>query len=285
MPAIIPRLLSLAPILFGAVSSAAGADDPQGVVYKQAGERSLHLIIEKPANWKAGANLPCVVFFFGGGWVGGSPNQFKPQSEHFASRGMVGIRVEYRTIPKGDAGPPVVCIQDAKSAMRYVRAHAPELGVDPARIAAAGGSAGGHLAAATALLPGHDDPQDDLKISPRPDALILFNPVADNGPGQWGHGRVGERYREFSPAHHINAKAPPAIIFLGEEDKLIPVKTVQNFAEGMKQHGVRCETIFYAGAGHGFFNRRAGDDRHFAATLAAADDFLVSLGWIPRRGE
>src|SRR5688572_5753595 len=149
MPAMIPRLLSLAAILFGAVAEAAGADDAQGVVYKQAGERALHLIIERPANWKAGANLPCIVFFFGGGWVRGSPNQFKPQSEHFASRGMVGIRVEYRTIPKGDSGPPVVCIQDAKSAMRFVRAHAPELGVDPARIAAAGGSAGGHLAAAT----------------------------------------------------------------------------------------------------------------------------------------
>jgi acetyl esterase len=134
-------------------------------------------------------------------------------------------------------------------------------------------------------LPGHDDPQDDLKISPRPDARILFNPVADNGPGQWGHGRVGERYREFSPAHHINAKAPPAIIFLGEEDKLIPVKTIQKFAEAMKQHGVRCETNFYAGAGHGFFNRRGDDDRHFKETLAAADEFLVSLGWIPRRGE
>jgi acetyl esterase len=125
------------------VASSAAADDAQRVVYKQAGERSLHLSIEKPANWKAGANLPCVVFFFGGGWVGGSPNQFKPQSEYFASRGVVGIRVEYRVISEGDSGPPVVCIQDAKSAMRYVRAHAPELGVDPARIAAAGGSAGG----------------------------------------------------------------------------------------------------------------------------------------------
>jgi acetyl esterase/lipase len=198
---------------------------------------------------------------------------------------MVGIRVEYRTIPKGDAGPPIVCIQDAKSAMRYVRGHATELGVDPGRIAAAGGSAGGHLAAATALLPGHDDSNDDQKVSPRPDALILFNPVANNGPGEWGHGRVGERYQEFSPAHHIDAKAPPTIIFLGEEDKLIPVKTIRDFANTMKKHGARCETMFYPGAGHGFFNKGKNDERHYQATLTAADEFLVSLGWLTARKE
>jgi acetyl esterase len=250
------------------------------VVYKKTPERELHLAIEKPAAWQKDAKLPALVFFFGGGWVGGSPAQFKPQSEYFASRGIVGIRVEYRVIPKGDAGPPVVCIQDAKSAMRYVRAHAGELGIDPHRIGAAGGSAGGHLAAATALLPGFDDPQDDLAISPRPDALVLFNPVFDNGPGEWGNKRVGERFRDFSPAHHVDAKAPPTIVFLGEQDKLIPVKNVQNFAERMKKAGVRCETHFYPGAGHGFFNQRGKDDTHFKATVIAADQFLTSLGWL-----
>ena len=120
------------------------------LVYKKAGDRELRLHIEKPADWKATDQRPAIVFFFGGGWVGGSPEQFRPQSEYLATRGMVGIRVEYRTIAKGDKGPPLVCCADAKSAMRYVRSHAAELGVDPARIAAAGGSAGGHLAAFTA---------------------------------------------------------------------------------------------------------------------------------------
>jgi dipeptidyl aminopeptidase/acylaminoacyl peptidase len=132
-------------------------------------------------------------------------------------------------------------------------------------------------------LPGVDDPADDMKVSPRPDALILFNPVADNGPGQWGHQRVGDRYKKFSPAHNIDAKAPPTIIFLGEADKLIPVQTIRDFADAMKKHGVRCEAKFYPGAGHGFFNKRAGEDRHFKETLAAADDFLVSLGWLATR--
>jgi acetyl esterase/lipase len=260
---------------------AAGAGDDT-IVYKETAGRPLHLFIDKPADWKAGAKRPAIVFFFGGGWVGGTPNQFKPQSEHFAARGAVGIRVEYRVIPKGDPGPPLVCIQDAKSAMRYVRGHASELGIDPARIAAAGGSAGGHLAAATALLPGLDDPKDDLAVSPRPDALILFNPVFDNGPGQWGNGRVGNRYKEFSPAHHVDAKAPPTIVFLGEEDKLIPVQTVRNFADAMKKSGARCEALFYPGVGHGFFNKGANGGREFKATLAAADSFLVTLGWLSK---
>lgn len=258
----------------------ARAADGDSLVYKKAGERDLHLYLEKPADGKKAGKSPAIVFYFGGGWVKGSPDQFKPQSDYFASRGVVGIRVEYRVIPQGDDGPPTICIQDAKSAMRYVRAHAEELGIDPDRIAAAGGSAGGHLAAATALLQGLDDPKDDTTISPRPNALVLFNPVFDNGPGEWGNKRVGARFEEFSPAHHVSASAPPTIVFLGEEDKLIPVKTVQRFAGRMKESGARCETHFYPGAGHGFFNKNAKGEKHFRETVIAADQFLVSLGWL-----
>lgn len=261
----------------------AGEPDPGDVVvYKRAGDRELKLFVDKPPGWRPGADLPAVVFF-GGGWVGGSPAQFEPQSEYLATRGAVGIRAEYRTLPEGDAGPPTVCVRDAKSAMRFVRSHAKELGVDPARIAAAGGSAGGHLAAATALLPGLDDPADDLAVSPRPDALILFNPVLNNGPGRWGHGRVGDRFREFSPAHNVTAEAPPAVVFLGDADRLIPLSVVRDFEAAMKKAGVRCETHVYPGAGHGFFNKRPGNDRAFRATLAETDRFLASLGWL--RGE
>ncbi len=246
------------------------------LIYKKVAERELKLFIEKPASWKTSDQRPAMVFFFGGGWVAGNASQFLKQSEYLATRGMVGIRVEYRTIPKGDKGPPLVCCADAKSALRYVRAHAGELGIDPQRIAAAGGSAGGHLAAFTGLVNGLDDPADDLRISCRPDALVLFNPVFNNGPGQWGHERVGDRYLEFSPAHHLSKDAPPAIVFLGDEDKLIPVSVVQDFEAGMKQAGARCETHIYPKAGHGFFNR----DPHFTLTLIETDKFLASLGWL-----
>lgn len=245
-------------------------------VYKKVGDRELKLMIEKPAGWKASDKLPCMVYFFGGGWVAGTPEQFHKQSTYFATRGMVGVRVQYRTIAKGDKGPPLVCCADAKSAMRYVRSHAAELGVDPDRIAAAGGSAGGHLAAFTALVDGLDDPQDDLKVSCKPNALVLFNPVFNNGPGEWGHERVGDRYKEFSPAHHVAKGAPPTIVFLGDKDDLIPVRVLTDFESEMKKVGVRCDTHIYPGAGHGFFNK----DPHYSLTVIEADSFLASLGWL-----
>ena len=248
----------------------------ESLTYKKVAERELKLLIEKPANWNASDKRPAIVFFFGGGWVSGSPKQFQKQSEYLATRGLVGICVEYRVIPKGEKGPPVICCHDAKSAMRYVRSHSAELGIDSQRIAAAGGSAGGHLAAFTALAPGLDDPQDDLSVSCKPNALVLFNPVFNNGPGQWGHDRVGERYREFSPAHNIQKQVPPAIVFLGDADKLIPVSVVQQFETEMKKAGARCDAHIYPNAAHGFFNR----DPHFTLTLIETDKFLASLGWL-----
>lgn len=247
------------------------------VVYKKAGGRELKLYIEKPSDWKASDCRPAIVFFFGGGWVGGSASQFREQSEYLASRGMVGVRVEYRTIPKGDKGPPAVCCADAKSAMRYVRSHAKELGVDSNRIAAGGGSAGGHLAAFVGMVKGQDDPADDLKVSAGADALVLFNPVFDNGAeGGWGAARVGDRVKDFSPAHNISPGSPPTIVFLGREDKLIPVSTVERFQAGMKSAGVRCEICFYERQGHGFFNHEPLKTQ----TLIETDKFLASLGWL-----
>ena len=108
------------------------------VVYKKVGQRSLKLFVDQPEEKTAATEKPAVLFFFGGGWVGGTPTQFARHSKHLASRGMVAICVEYRVIPKGDKGPPLVCCADAKSAMRYVRSHAKELGINPNRIAAAG---------------------------------------------------------------------------------------------------------------------------------------------------
>lgn len=249
---------------------------PEILTYKKVGDTELKLFVEKPPGWKATDRRPAIVFYFGGGWVGGTPEQFLKQSEYLASRGMVGIRVQYRVIPKGENGPPLVCCADAKSALRYVRAHAAELGIDPVRIAASGGSAGGHLAAFATLVPGLDDPADDLKVSPRGNALVLFNPVFNNGPGQWGHGRLGDRYKEFSPAHNITTDAPPTIVFLGDEDKLIPVDVLKEFQATMKQAGVRCDAQVYPKAGHGFFNK----DPHLTLTMIESDKFLASLGWL-----
>lgn len=255
---------------------------PLRQVYKSVAGRSLTLSIVRPSDWKATDKRPAMVFFHGGGWVGGGPTQFTQHSAYLATRGMVCIQVEYRLLGKNDKGPPLNCVQDAKSAMRWVRSHAAELGVDPQRIGAGGGSAGGHLAAFVGMVEGLDDPLDDSKVSPKANALALFNPVFDNGPDQgWGTARVGDRYKEFSPAHNITADDPPAIIFLGTQDKLIPVAVVERFKGAMEKAGVRCEAVFYEGQGHGFFNPgKGGSSKYYYETLLATDKFLTSLGWL-----
>ena len=105
---------------------------------------------------------------------------------------------------------------------------------------------------------------------------MLFNPVFDNGPGQWGYERVRDRYQEFSPAHHVSAEAPPTLVFLGDSDKLVPVSVLVGFAAKMKAVGSRCDSHVYPGVGHGFFNK----DPYLTLTMIEADTFLASLGWI-----
>jgi acetyl esterase/lipase len=273
----------LIPALAAAVAVSAQPEPatPPGdaYVYKTLGERQLKLYVVKPPDWKATDRRPAIVFFHGGGWVGGRPTQFSPHCEYLASRGMVAIQVEYRLL-QGKTESPLVCVYDARSAMRWVRSHAAELGIDPNRIASGGGSAGGHLAAHVGMVDALDDPADDLKVSPKSNAMVLFNPVFDNGPTGWGTARVGERWQEFSPFHNVSADDPPAIVFVGSEDKLLPVKTVLAFQEAMQKVGVRCDVKVFEGRGHGFFNvGRTGSDDYYA-TLLATDEFLTSLGWL-----
>ena len=274
-------LLSLAIAVSATLLSHAA--EPAVHVYKRIGERELTLEVITPPDWRAGDLRPALVLFHGGSWTGGARSQFARQAEHFASRGLVSVLVTYRLVPKDTKEPPLVCVQDAKSAMRWVRAHAAELGTDPQRLGAGGGSAGGHLAAFASLVEGLDDPQDDLTVSPKAAALILFNPVFDNGPDQgWGHERVGDLYRQYSPAHHVTPAAPPTLVMLGTHDNLIPVAVVERFKAAMDRAGVRCDALYYEGQGHGFFNPgKSENDRYYHETLRAADDFLVSLGWLP----
>lgn len=245
-------------------------------VYKIVDGRELKLFLDKPPGWQAGDSRPAMVFFHGGGWFGGEVKSFADQGKYLASRGMVCVHVEYRLIDRDNSEPPTICCQDAKSAMRWVRAHAKELGTDPNRIAAGGSSAGAHLASFASLVQGMDDPRDDLSVSPRADALILLNPVFNNGPGEFGHNRVRDRYREFSPAHNIGPHAPPTVVFIGTADKLVAVRVVEQFQADMAAAGVRCDAHYYEGRPHGFFFNQPWK----TLTLIEADRFLASLGWL-----
>lgn len=249
----------------------------RSIVYKSVGDVRLKLHIFEPKEHSADDRRPAIVFFFGGGWVGGSPSQFYPHCQHLARQGVVAMSAEYR-VQKKHKTTPFECVKDGKSAMRYIRTHARKLGVDPKRVAAGGGSAGGHVAAATATVPGLNEEGEDKTVNCVPNALVLFNPVYDNGPDGWGHGKVKDRYKEISPMHNISRKMPPAIVFLGTQDKLIPVATAKKFQSGMKSAGVRSELSLFKGKGHGFFNQGRGDNSDYKRTVIEMDKFLKSAG-------
>lgn len=247
--------------------------------YKQTEEGDLHLHVFKPEGHTAEDRRPAIVFFFGGGWRNGSPKQFYPHCDYLASRGMVAIAAEYR-IASVHGTTPEACVKDGKSAIRYVRTHADALGIDPNRIAAGGGSAGGHVAAATGTVDGFEEDGEDKAVSPRPNAMVLFNPVFDNGPEGYGYDRVKPYWEAFSPLHNIDKDTPPAIVFLGTEDKLIPVSTAEDWKKRMEAAGVRCDLHLYEGADHGFFNHSRADGKYFYKTVLAADHFLADLGFL-----
>lgn len=249
------------------------------VLYKTIDSTELYMELYKPAAWTADKSYPGMLFFFGGGWNGGSTGQFKPHAEYLAKRGIVSFLVEYR-VKSRNGTSPFESLKDAKSAMRFVRAKASEFGVDPGKLIAAGGSAGGHLAAATATSKFYDEATDELSISCVPNALVLFNPVIDNGPGGYGFERIGEAYAKFSPLHNIRPGTPPTILFLGTKDRLIPVTTAEYYQLVMEKVGSRCELKLFEGAGHGFFNYRSFEN--YKATVEAMDAFLQSIGFLQK---
>ncbi len=253
-------------------------------LYKTVNATELKLHVYTPEGHHTSDKRPAVIFFFGGGWNNGSPGQHYSQCAHLASRGMVAMSAEYRVKSRNQTTPKE-CVEDGKSAIRWVRAHAAELGIDPTRIAAGGASAGGHVAAAAGTVDSFDATSEDLGVSSRPDALVLFNPVFDNGPGGFGHSRVKAYWQDISPIHNISESAPPSIVFLGTEDEYIGAEVAVRYKELMDQSGVRCDLHLYPGQAHGFFNpdRKNG---YFEKTLETMDDFLTSLDFLdPKSGE
>lgn len=250
--------------------------------YKEASGSRLKLYLFTPEGHQAGDKRPAIVFFFGGGWNGGSPKQFEPHARYLARRGMVAIVADYR-VKSRQKTSPFECVKDGKSAVRWLRKNAVRLGIDPSRIAAGGGSAGGHVAAATGTVPGLEEDGEDTSVSSLPNALVLFNPVFDNGPMGYGHSRVKDRFREISPIHNLSKKTPPTIVFLGTKDKLVPVSTAQRYKKLMEKSGRRCDLHLYKEQPHGFFNgpERGGSfNPYYLKTVTEMDRFLSSLGYL-----
>lgn len=213
------------------------------ILYKKTPQEDMYLYLLRPLE-KTGKPLPAIVYFTGGGWVEGTVYGQIPNPAWFRDHGIIGIEADYR-VKSRHGTTPIECIQDAKSAIRYVRAHAKELGINRDKIIAAGGSAGGHLAACT-FLDGGDTPGEDLTISSKPNAIVMHNPVLGEGFGK----EFFDAHPEFSPILHVKKGWPPTILSNGTKDNTTPFLYAEKFARLMKETGNTCELIPVKDADH-----------------------------------
>jgi acetyl esterase/lipase len=273
-----PRVACVAMLVLLAGPRPTVADDgkpaPQ-YVYQTIGQRQLRADVFYPDGWKTGDKRPAMVFFSGGAWRSGGTQQFLKQAEYFAKRGMVTVRAEYRDSTK-DKVHPDTCLKDAVSAMRWVRKNAVSLGIDSERIVSSGGSAGGYLAAAVATIDDFHSEDDDLSVSPKPNALVLFNPVVDfvalDRAAEFGIS--GELAARISPLQHLTKDLPPTLILIGSEDPFLGQN--REFVSKGTELGARVELDLAQGQPHSYFNRSPWMEK----TVASADRFLVSLQYI-----
>ena len=261
--------------------------------YKTIDKTKLNLWVFNPSKRYNSSEKAAIIFFFGGGFRMGSPKQFEEHSKYLSARGMVSILVDYRVSSRNKT-KPIQCLNDAKSAIRWVRKHSKSLGVDPNRIIASGGSAGGALAALTGTVKMFDEKNEDLNISSKPNAMVLFNPGLIMSPvEEYPPSVISERIKKgrtklnlgvepklFSPYNYIDDQTPPTIIFHGKNDTTIDPKTVVLFNQKMKKFGNDSELYLYKGKTHGFFNYGLELNGPFVDTMRKVDDFLVNLGYI-----
>ena len=280
------------------ILTASGDEGPDAVrVYATRGEIELRLHVFEPAKGSVHAgskeSRAAVAVFHGGGWTLGEAAWAFPTARHFSERGAVGIAVQYRLSGK-DGVTPLEAMADARDAIRWIRKHAAEFGIDPQRIAAYGWSAGGHLAACAAIF-NEDNTTSPPPIESAPDALILYSPaVWVSQPGGWFErlllGRASAK--SASPDEHVRAGLPPTLILQGDVDTVTPLGGAERFCERMQQAGNRCELQVYEGFGHLFTPAGTPDDgwpqtdpATRAAAFARADAFLRDLGFLPTQPE
>ena len=251
-------------------------------VYKTVNGVDLPVYIWEPDAAKAPPYpKSAIAFFFSSGWDNGLVSQFAPHCVYFAARGMVALAFDYRVSARHPGCTPMDAMADARSAMRWMRLNAVELGINPGKIVGAGGSGGAHIITATAMLSGFDEPSEDVSLSAAPNALTLFNPLIETVKKSLGYDKFPNPAlaKKADLMAAIAPGLPPMLIFHGSTDRVIPIESSILFAKKMKKKKNFCEVVVYEGQGHGFFNFNVSFDL-YQGTLLTLDDFMVSQGFI-----
>ncbi len=289
----LPTLRSLTGFVVFVISMAivGRVSGQETMIYKQIGERDLRVDVFKPPNeTPPPTNRPAIAFFHGGGWVFGERSIYHDACRRYAAMGFVTLTFEYRlsrnadgTYPNPDI-TPIESVMDARSAIRWIRGNAGELGIDPKRIAAWGRSAGGQLIWATALRDGIDEESDDLAVSPVPNAMLGFS-ACYNTVQTWMERMLGEKRKriwDISPYHCLKKDHPPAIGFHGRQDTTEPWRVANWFREKSVELESSFELVTLEDEGHHLAG--GGDppgEVQNAEILKRADAFLRETGMMP----
>lgn len=222
------------------------------IEYGNAGNRPLLLDLYRPEN--IDQPMPAIVFIHGGSWRGGKKEDYQPYAMYFAQRGYVCASIQYRL--SGEAPYPAA-VHDVKAAVRFMRAEAQRMAVDPQRIAVAGGSAGGHLAMMVGFSSdveqlagksGHEDASSRVAC-----VVNLYGPTDMTTPyarsvsetnaavSAFFEGSYKDRpdkYAEGSPITYVTPDDPPTLILHGTVDALVPINQADLLAEKLTAVGV-----------------------------------------------
>src|SRR5215468_5122541 len=239
------------------------------VVYGKAGDMDLKLDIYKPPAGVAAKQM-ATIHFHGGGFTGGNKESLAERVKPFAARGYVAIAAQYRLA--GQAGYPAL-IHDAKAAIRWVRANAKTLGIDPQRIAVVGYSAGGYHAlftAGTGDRPEFEGNGGNAGVSTKVAVCLAYYP-ATNVPGSMLPAGSDDAAKKAANATtYIAAGFPPTVIFHGMKDVTIPIESSKRLVQQFQDANVPVEFHAFEGVPHVFDS-----NPEFAVLAAQLSDFFI----------
>jgi pectinesterase len=241
------------------------------------------------------APRPAIVFVHGGGWRAGVRANFAPMAIRMAERGYVAASISYRLSPEA---PYPAAVIDAKAAVRWVRAHAADYGIDPGRIAIAGGSAGGQIAALAGVTNGEgrfDPDGGPAAVSSAVQAIVNIDGLSDftsaearkyeddpakqpSSAGAWFGGRYAEKaalWRDASPLYHVNKDTPPVLFIVSAQRRFSLGR--EEMVERLRVLGVANRVVPVPDTPHSFWLF----DPWLAPTVEATDAFLREV--IPPR--
>jgi len=266
------RPLALTLILTSVTCPLLDGMEPEKFIYKEVDGQSLELYVFLPE--KQSEPTPAIVWYYGSGFNQREPGQFFEHGKILAKQGMASISTNIRGAIGDRANRDITpCLEDAKSAYRWVRSRVEKFNLDPDRIAVGGGSSGGYLAAAVATLPGYDTPGEDLSVPIDPSLQVLFNPFL---------GRV-DFPKDKAPLKNVTKDTPPVILFQGTADTTTPVSLAYQYQQSIFSSPDKYSVVeTYEGQRHGFFNYQDGGNPYYYKTVGDMILFLQKHGYLKR---